>query len=213
MKKVRHELAGRKFGRLTVLEYAYTKNGTAIWKCRCECGKVAYPSSGNLLSGNSKSCGCLHDEELKKRVTTHGETKTRLYNIWHKMIQRCCNPKEKAFENYGGRGISVCKEWRNGFEVFKEWAVANGYSDNLTIDRIDNDGDYEPKNCRWATTEVQANNKRSNRFIAYNGKTQTIKQWADELGINYYTLQSRITKRHWDIERALTKTSYAKSEG
>lgn len=205
MKKTRCNYEGHKFGRLTVLEYAYTKGKRAFWKCQCECGTVAYINSGNLKSGNSKSCGCLHNEELQKRVTKHGATKTRLYNIWHKIIQRCCDPKDSAFKHYGGRGITICDEWRNSFEAFRDWALLNGYSDELTIDRIDNNGNYEPSNCRWATNEIQANNKRTNRMITYDGKTQTVKQWADELGLNYYTLHSRITKRNWSIERALTK--------
>ena len=136
--------------------------------------------------------------------TRHGETGTRLYWTWHGMKARCFNPRESHFTDYGGRGITVCAEWLS-FEGFRDWALANGYADNLTIDRIDVNGNYEPNNCRWATTVEQANNTRRNHKITFNGKTQNIKQWADELGINYYTLHSRITKSKWDVEKALSK--------
>lgn len=131
--------------------------------------------------------------------------RARLYDIWNLMKQRCTNPNRPDFARYGGNGIKVCDEWLS-FEGFKTWAVSNGYADNLTIERNDNTGNYEPANCRWATTKEQAVNKRSNVMVIFNGKTQTISQWAEELGVNYFTLQSRITKRHWSIERALTES-------
>ena len=130
--------------------------------------------------------------------------RARLYDIWNLMKQRCTNPNRPDFARYGGKGIKVCDEWLS-YDGFKAWALANGYADDLTIERNDSTGNYEPSNCRWATTKEQAVNKKSNVMVTFNGKTQTISQWAEELGINYFTLQSRITKRHWSIERALTK--------
>ena len=122
------------------------------------------------------------------------------------MKTRCTNPNHEAYHNYGGRGISICDEWMNDFQAFYDWAMANGYSDDLSIDRIDNDGNYCPENCRWATDKEQCNNQRSNHLITYNGKTQTIKQWAADLGIKRVTLQARLTRYHWDVEKALTTT-------
>lgn len=133
-----------------------------------------------------------------------GGMRTRLYDIWNNMKQRCLNTHRADYRRYGGRGIKVCKEWMN-FKNFEKWAISNGYSNKLTLDRVDNNGNYEPINCRWANDDMQRNNKRTSHFVTYNGKTQTIKQWANELGINYYTLHSRINKRHWDIVKALKK--------
>ena len=206
MKRERIDLTGMRFGKLTVLSFSHAdKSGKAMWLCQCDCGNKKIIASGNLRSGNSKSCGCLHKEMLTQRMLTHGETGGRLYWIWHGMKARCLNPKEPAYKHYGKRGIMVCNEWKNSFEAFRDWAIANGYANNLTIDRIDNNGNYEPSNCRWATAKEQANNKRSSYYITYCGKTQTIKQWADELGINYYTLHSRIVRRGWSVEKAFAK--------
>lgn len=121
------------------------------------------------------------------------------------MKERCNNPNNPAYKNYGGRGIRICDEWLKDYKVFKKWAIENGYTDDLTIDRIDNNGNYEPNNCRWVSNKVQANNRRSNVLITYKGKTQNIKQWALELGINYKTLHRRLTVYKWSIEKALTQ--------
>ena len=123
--------------------------------------------------------------------------------IWQNMKTRCNNAKSPSFGRYGGRGIVVCDDWRN-FENFKEWATANGYQENLTLDRVDVNGNYEPTNCRWITNAQQQLNKRTNHLITYNGKTQTIKEWSNELGMNYTTLSSRIMDYHWSVEKAIT---------
>lgn len=137
---------------------------------------------------------------------THGEKGTRLYTIWANMKQRCNLKTSKDYRKYGGRGIKVCSEWAQSFEAFRDWAISNGYRDNLTIDRINNDGDYCPENCRWTTVKAQANNRRSNRLLTYKGETKTMQQWCDIFGITKECVSYRL-KKGWPIERALTETT------
>jgi hypothetical protein len=182
------DLTGMAFGKLTVLEYSHS-NRYAYWRCRCECGKETTVRSSHLLLGAVKTCGCSWIENGKKTVIhaqnankKHGYSGTRLYHIWSNMIQRCKNKKNIGFNNYGGRGIKVYSEWKV-FEVFKDWAITNGYTDNLTIDRINVNGNYEPLNCRWVDMGIQANNRRDNVYILYKNVTKTTAQWAREYGI------------------------------
>lgn len=162
------ELTGQRFGRLTVLSEA-ERNGRGIrkWLCRCDCGNEKSVRGCDLTTGHTQSCGCLQKEVvtdvLKQRFELHGKSRTRVYKIWAGMKQRCTNPNADAFENYGGRGIKVCNEWLNDFQSFYEWAMSNGYSDKLTIDRKNNDGDYCPENCRWATYTEQNKNRRKQK--------------------------------------------------
>jgi hypothetical protein len=134
---------------------------------------------------------------------TYRKSETRIYHVWNGMIGRCTHESYPSFKVYGGRGIEVCPEWRNSFEAFKEWAMANGYADNLTLDRLDGNGNYEPSNCRWATVKEQNSNKVNNHLVTFNGQTKTVSQWAEELGMKTQTLFSRF-KRNWSVERALT---------
>lgn len=136
-------------------------------------------------------------------MKTHGESKTRLFKIWDNMIQRCSNEKYPRYRDYGGRGISVCDEWKE-YACFSVWAKANGYSDSATIDRIDNDKGYSPDNCRWVSYEVQNNNQRSNYYITYRNSTHTLAEWAKILNINYETLKCRLRRNHWDVDKAFT---------
>ena len=197
------DLTGQKFGKLAVIQRIGSKDRKAVWRCRCDCENIVDVVGKDLRNGHTKSCGCLRVEQTSKVHRTHGKSKSRLFSIWQAMLKRCYRNNNKDYKRYGGRGITVCEEWLK-FEPFNDWAVANGYKEGLTIDRIDTNGNYEPSNCRWATIKEQCNNRTNNSFITYNGKTQTITQWADELGINYRTLVGRVKRLHWSVEKAFT---------
>lgn len=197
------DLTGKRYGKLTVIERIYkTGNKRTFWRCKCDCGKETVVSASHLKDGHTKSCGCLHRELAKELHTEHGQSGTRLYNIYMLMKRRTGDERDKEYKDYGGRGIKICDEWENDFNAFYNWSINNGYSEDLTIDRINVNKNYSPDNCRWATRKEQANNRRTNRNISYNGETHNIRQWAEKLGINYNTLSSRINKYHWTIERA-----------
>ena len=192
----RLDLVGQRFGRLSVLRFSHTnERGASVWVCQCDCRNEAHVEGYLLKRGNTRSCGCLQKEAaanvVVKRCTKHGMCKTRLHRIWTHMKERCNNQNCKSFPDYGGRGIKVCDSWSEDFLMFHEWAMANGYEDNLSIDRINANGNYEPSNCRWATDYQQANNKRKNAFITFNGETHTMSEWASITGINYNTLRAR----------------------
>lgn len=198
-------LTGQKFGRLTV-KYHYGKNKHShnLWYCECECGGHAIVDTNALRSGDTKSCGCLAKELTIKRSTTHGKTKHKLYRIYAHMKERCYSENSQDYEYYGGRGIKICDEWLLDFENFYQWAINSGYTEGLTIDRIDVNGNYEPSNCRWTTMKKQNNNKRSNIIIEFDGKAHTLKEWSEILGIKYNTLYTRVVMRGWTIEKAFT---------
>lgn len=184
---------GERHGMYTVIERDYSapsgSGQNAMWRCRCDCGREFTRSSAELRK--LKSCGCL----LRTMHQTHGGTGTRLYNVWISMLRRCKNPKDKTWSCYGGRGITVCKEWED-FETFREWAISAGYDKNAprgktTLDRIDNSKGYRPDNCRIVSQKVQCNNTRRNRRITWRGETKTLAEWSDELGIAYSCLTYR----------------------
>ena len=198
-------LTGKRLGKLVVIKTAgKTKNGAYLWQCKCDCGNEIIANVGNLKNGHTKSCGCLRVDRCKTNFTKHGLEHTRLYGIWSDMRLRCYDEKNIAYHRYGGRGITICDEWKNDIKAFYDWAMANGYKDSLTIDRIHNDGNYCPENCRWATVKEQASNRRSNILVTHNGKTQTMKEWANEVGIPYKVVWARVQKLGWSAERALT---------
>jgi hypothetical protein len=180
-KKPYQNLVGNRYGRLTVLslvESPASANIPTKWLCVCDCGKQTEVQSSNLKSGVTRSCGCLQKELAKERSKKHGMTGTRIYMTWQNIIKRCKSKTDKSYKWYGGRGITICEEWANDFQSFYNWALENGYSDDLTIDRIDVNGNYEPSNCRWVTFKEQQRNKSNNVYIEYNGQIKTLCEWA-----------------------------------
>ena len=207
MSKV-HDLTGMKFNRLTVIKRAENnKYNRAQWLCKCDCGNTIVVSGNALLKSNTKSCGCLNKENYRKSNNKkHGMSETRLFHCWTAMKARCRDKNLKAYKNYGGRGIKVCDEWEHDFTAFYNWSMDNGYKDDLTIDRKDVNGNYCPENCRWITKEEQARNKRTNRYIEYNGETKTIAEWARIAGIERSVLRGRID-RGWTMKKAMSTPS------
>lgn len=192
------DLTGQRFGRLVALkksERTDAKRNT-WWICQCDCGNIKEVRTSCLIHGYAKSCGCYNREKAREHgrqmMTKHGWYGTRVYNIWCSIVDRCSNPKCPQYHNYGGRGIKMCDEWRHHPELFCEWAMDNGYADNLTIDRIDANGNYEPSNCRWITNAEQQTNKRNNVLITYDGKTHCVAEWARALGVNQFNIYNRI---------------------
>jgi len=178
---------------LTAIEFSYVnpKDRSCYWKFKCDCGNECIKKASGVARGHIKSCGCLKEITSYKNSYKHGKSKTKIYHIWQAFKDRCYNQNNKHYMNYGGRGIKVCEEWKNDFNAFHDWAMANGYKDGLTIDRINNDGNYEPSNCRWASVKEQQNNRRCTVFITYNGIMKPLQEWADELGISRDTLMKR----------------------
>jgi hypothetical protein len=198
MKTNLDEVIGQKYGKLTILS-AERMDGYVMCRCQCECGHIKDVRLGNLRTGHTKTCG-NHSKEFVHR--THGMSKTRLDRIYRKMRNRCNNPNDDAYKHYGLRGITVCDEWLSHPESFFEWALSNGYSDNLTIDRIDNAGNYEPTNCRWITMKEQCENRSSNRLLTFRGETKTVTQWAEHFNIKSSLIFDRLD-RGWSVEDAL----------
>lgn len=200
-------MIGRKFGKLTVLEeLTKRKHGNKVYKCVCDCGNTIDVIGYSLKTGNTKSCGCLKQENafiLGKNKRTHGKTHNPLYRNWLCMKARCYNKSDNHYSDYGKRGVKVYDEWLHNFQVFYDWAISHGYHKGLTIDRIDVNGDYEPSNCRWATPKQQARNRRSNRNYTINGEKHCLKEWCEILNLKYSTVLARINKLNWNIFQAL----------
>lgn len=209
------DLTGKRFGKLNVMKYSHKEynkklhNHIFYYLCKCDCGNEIIKSDRYLKYTKTPSCGCYGLKKIKevnkKAHTTHGMRNSRIYRIWQSMKSRCKYKSVNGYENYGGRGIKVCDEWLNDFISFYNWAMKNGYKEDLTIDRIDVDGNYEPDNCRWATLKEQSNNRRDNHYITYNNETHSISEWSEILKINYATLLNRITRHKWSIERAFAE--------
>lgn len=201
------DLTGQRFGRLTVVGRAENaKNGTAQWLCQCDCGGTIIARGGNLCRGGTRSCGCLRKELAARQghlSATHGKIHTRLYCIWKGMKARCYNPHDPYYGRYGGRGITICEEWVHDFQAFYDWAMSHGYSEDLTIDRIDNDKGYSPDNCRWATTKEQARGMSTNRRLTIGRETKTLAEWCEIYGKKRSTVRARIDFYGWTIEEAL----------
>ena len=206
------DLTGQKFGRLTVIERAgNNKCRTDAWLCKCSCGEERVIDSRRLTSGNTKSCGCYKAEYIRVARQKHGKSRTKIYTKWKTMKDRCYNPKSNQYKNYGARGIITDTRWKDDFQVFYDDVskLPHFGEEGYSLNRIDNDGNYELSNIEWATNIEQQNNKRNNHLIEYNGKTQTLTQWAMKYGLNFWTLKERL-KRGWSIEKALTTPTKAK---
>jgi hypothetical protein len=195
---------GQRFGRLTALAFLRaTPQGDSLWLCQCDCGNTTHVRAGALRSGHIRSCGCLKIEMVRLSHLSHGQAGTKLYKVWSEMKRRCFNPHDTGYDFYGGRGITVSESWQQ-FQPFYDWAMASGYREGLTIDRIDNDGNYEPGNCRWIPMAAQQRNSRRNHLLTFEGKTLPLVEWAETRGLSRYTLSTRLA-RHWPVEKALTQ--------
>lgn len=200
-------MIGKRFGSLTVKSFVGTKNISypkgeryvkEIYECMCDCGRTAQLDGRNLVKGRANGCG-----HCGNATRTHGQSKTRLYRIWCNMHNRCYNTTANSYKNYGGRGITVCKEWNDDFMVFYDWAIRSGYKSFLTLDRINPDLGYCPENCRWATKKEQANNRRNNKKITFDGQTHTLAEWETITGVDQYNIYNRI-QDGWTIKDTLT---------
>lgn len=206
------DLTGKRFGRLTVLGRSQEPSEKIKWICKCDCGTIKAIYGDCLKNGNTKSCGCFKTENAKLLYSGLRQKNKTLYGIWWSMRQRCNNKNSKSYHNYGGRGIKVCDEWNASFENFYYWAYSNGYENGLQVDRIDNNGDYSPNNCRWVNTEVQANNKRNVKLYEIDGQKKSLPQWCREYNASYYTVRQRVCKLGWDIKDALVIPSQRKTK-
>jgi len=197
--------AGDRYGRLTVIKELEQKGHRRIVLCRCDCGKEKAFGLNNIRRGTTISCGCYYKEVAMRLRGKYGElVNTKLYGVWKTMKQRCYDRNKQHYACYGGRGIVVCDEWKDDFLAFYNWAMANGYKEGLSIDRIDVNGNYEPANCRWVSHIEQCNNRRDNTCLSLGDETHTISEWSRILGIRPNTLQNRKSSG-WSDEDILTK--------
>lgn len=199
------DITGNRFGRFTVEYFAgRSKSNDLLWYCRCDCGVGKVIRGGHLVGGRSLSCGCFRAETVGSWSRTHGSSRTAEHRTWIHLIGRCTNPNDESFKHYGGRGIRVCKRWRENFAAFL--SDMGKRPRGMTIERIDNNGDYEPGNCRWATQHDQSRNQRSNVVISFAGRKMIAADWARELGMDPIALRRRI-HNGWTPERALNQPS------
>lgn len=201
------DIEGKRYGRLTVMGFA----GGRYWFCECDCGNVVKIYNGSLSSGATTSCGCYNTELIIQRRFKHGATSGGIsptYRSWTKLKHRCFNRNNIGYQDYGGRGITVCDRWKDSFENFLE--DMGERPEGTSIDRIDNDGNYEPGNCRWATKKEQANNKRSNRYLTHDGKTLNLAQWSKKINISVSALYYRAFVKKWPTDDVLTVPFYGK---
>lgn len=203
------DLIGKRYERLSVKNIFGKDNHGNVYECVCDCGNIVYIPRRSLVGKNTMSCGCLRKEMTIKRTKKHGERHTRLYRTWYSIKDRCCNSKCKAYMNYGGRGITICDEWKDSYILFRDWALHNGYSDNLTIDRIDNNGNYEPINCRWVDRITQANNKRNNIFYKISDIKIPLAQYCRQNNLPYKLIVNRL-RYGWSLEDAINKPKRVK---
>jgi hypothetical protein len=191
------DLTDRRFGRLVAKVREGQRHGFAVWRCQCDCGAFPTIKSVSLTSGRTRSCGCLAREMAAKRLTTHGMCGTKIHQVWRGMLQRCGDPNYPRYADHGGRGITICDRWRS-FDAF--YADMGDVPPGLSIDRIDNNGNYEPGNCRWATAKTQNANKRNTKMVTLDGKTQTVADWCRHFGVSPSAVCRR-EQRGWPVER------------
>lgn len=199
------DLTGQRFGRLVVVGLHPTETRKTYWVCQCDCGNMKIVRSDSLQCGAIRSCGCLKKEQDSKNlVLGNGHRKyqetgfkvggTRLYYIWQGMKDRCYNEHNARYDRYGGRGIKICEEWKENFIAFHDWAISNGYTDDLTIDRIDNDADYCPDNCRWSTQKEQSRNRSTNIYITIGNSKRTLTEWCEIFDVDFSKIVARYNK-------------------
>lgn len=202
------DLSNQRFGRLTVIERADNSGHHTRWLCKCDCGQYTKSHTTSLTSGRTKSCGCLGREKANISITTHGGRHTRLYSVWCGMKKRCYTKSYEHYSRYGGRGIKVCDDWRKDFSAFKEWASLSGYQDGLEIERIDNDANYSPDNCRWSTRTEQVRNRSNSVHITHNGQTLPLIEWCKVYGVKYKLAHAR-HRRGWAFLKIFDIPIYA----
>ena len=202
------DLTGKRFGRLVVIGKSLkrSKHRNTYWFCQCDCGEITCIMASSLRFGNTQSCGCLRIERTIKATTKHGlsggkQNTNRIYRIWRNMKSRCLNSNTPKFKNHGGRGVFICREWLD-FENFYNWAIQNGYADNLTLERINNNEGYYPTNCEWTTYKKQNFNKRVNRIVTYRNESRPLMEWSNLLGFKFSTLWARLYQYNWSIDKA-----------
>lgn len=201
------DIKGLKFGRLTVVKFIGKHTGNFFWECLCSCGKSTTVRSSSLKRGKVVSCGCYGAQRVIEAKTKHGLAGTREYVAWASIIHRCTNQNAKGWKDYGGRGITICDRWRSFTNFIAD--VGMGAFAGCTIERIDNNGSYEPGNVRWATRKEQARNRRSNRHLTFKGRTKPIAAWADEVGVSAKVIYLRLFYG-WSTERALTQPTQSR---
>lgn len=214
----RIDMTGQKLGKLTVIKYVGSWGTQSRWLCKCECGNECIKPAGQLRKLQGLSCGCDTRQKFIDAAhrtiakTKHGDCFSRLYFVWIDVRNRCNNPKDVGYKNYGARGIKVCDEWQNDYVAFKKWAMENGYNPNAkrgecTLDRIDNSKGYSPDNCRWANMTTQSNNRRNTVRLTFEGENHSLAEWSRITGITLQCLQGRV-KANWPIEDILCKDNF-----
>ena len=209
------EWIGKRFGRLTIIDFEHAKPPYRgwMWVCKCDCGNVRTLMVTDVKQGKTRSCGCLHDEVCSEKASKFKHSvkdHKRLYSIYNGIKKRCYNENEPRYKDYGARGITMCEGWLNettGFDNFVEWSSSNNYNENMTIDRIDVNGNYEPANCRWVSLVEQSLNKRETKWVDYKGEHVQLIVLCERLGVTYDTVHDRIYKRGWSVEDAIEKPS------
>lgn len=210
--KAQLDLHGQRFGKLVVIAPAErAENGKTRWLCRCDCGRETVVKTNALRTGDTKSCGCLVKEASSNAHKKHGMCETRLYRIWRGMKNRCCNPNARDYPYYGGRGIEVFPKWSENYAEFQEWALSHGYRTDLTLDRVDTNGNYCPENCRWVTWKEQALNKTNNHLLTHNGVTMPVTVWAEKTGLSADVLYTR-KRLGWSDSRTI-ETPLSRQKG